>query len=85
MNPFIDGIHQVSSLYRNFGEQKKHLSLFLPPGITLNYAFSRFCETKLARSLILDIELGYIKEIATICIKSLQTMSDKSSRDTFRK
>ena len=22
MDPFINGIHQVSSLYRNFGEQK---------------------------------------------------------------
>ena len=31
------------------------------------------------------LELGYKKEIATICINSLQTMGDKSSWDTFRK
>ena len=72
MDPFINGIHQVSSLYRNFGEKKN----------TCQFFFSQ--ESLLTRHLVAfvkinSLELGYIKEITTICLNSLQTMSDKSS------
>ena len=51
MDQFINGIDQVSSLYRHFG-QIKTLVIFLSSQIPLNHAFSRFCKSQLARAWI---------------------------------
>ena len=72
MDPFINGIHQVSSLYRDFGKKK----------YTCHFFFSQelLCTTHLVAFVKINLlELGYIKEIDKICVNSLQTMSDKGS------
>ena len=65
MDLFINEIHQVSSLYRNFGNKKTLVTFSL----VRNHSFVK----------INLLELGYIKEMSTICMNSLQTISDKSS------
>ena len=49
MDQFINGIHQVSSLYGNFGELEKTLVTF---SSVMNHAFRHFCKNKLARAWI---------------------------------
>ena len=59
--------------------RKKRLSLFLQSGRE-----SLWTTHLVAFVKINLLELGYIKEIDTICKNSLQKMSDKSSSDTFQ-
>ena len=71
MDPFINGIHQVSSLYR-MSVTKNTCQFFFSQESLLCMHLVAFVKINL-------LKLGYIKEITTICLNSLQTMSDKSS------
>ena len=48
MDPFINGYTRFRLCIGIL--VGKHLSIFLQSGVTLKYAFSRFCKNKLARA-----------------------------------
>ena len=69
MDPFINRYTRFC-LFIGISVRKKHLTLFLQSGIALNYTFRHFFKINL-------LELGYVKEIGTIYINGLQTVSTK--------